>query len=312
MGSNKINSSSTQKVSLVTITVNGALAIFKAIFGIFFNSAALLADAFHSISDILSSGIVFLGIKFANKPADNSHHYGHGKLESVASKVVALVLIVTALLLGHNAINMFFQPATLPGTGALIGAFVSIIVKELLYRYNITMGERYQSSALKADAWHNRSDAITSVAALIGVAGARLGFPALDPLGALIVSVLILKVGIEIYLTSIKELIDTAPTTQVISEIERIVNETEGIENVHDIKARYHGTDVFVDIKVCVDRNKTVAQGHHYAGTAKHKIIHEIPQIRDVLIHVNPCKDDVPQCSDCHEAICSEAKERTS
>ncbi len=299
---------SSQKASGVTMVVNGLLALIKGVFGVLFNSSALIADAFHSLSDILSSGIVFLGLYFAQKPADDSHHYGHGKLEAVASKVVALLLIVTAIALGYNAVNLFFSSPQVPGSGALIGAVLSIMIKELLYRYNMRMSVKFNSSALKADAWHNRSDAITSVAALIGIGGAQIGFPVLDPLGALVVSFLILKVGIDIYLNSIKELIDTAPTPHLIKEIERIIFETEGIENVHDIKARHHGSDIFVDIKVCVKGDRTVAEGHHYAGVAKHQVLRDLPEIKNVLIHVNPC-DSQKACHECDRLKITEEDE---
>ncbi|WP_158212264.1 cation diffusion facilitator family transporter [Natranaerobius trueperi] len=289
------------RVSLVTLVTNTLLAILKGVFGVIFGSAALVADAFHSVSDILSSGIVYFGIIVAKRPPDSTHHYGHGKLESVASKVVALILILTAIALGYNAISIFFETHYVPGRGAIIGAVISIVVKEILFRYNYSMGVKNNSSALKADALHNRSDAISSLAALLGILGARFGFLILDPIGALLVSVLILRMGIKLYLSSIRELIDTAPSNETLELISDIVKNTKGIQNVHDIKARYHGPKILVDMKVCVNRNSTVAEGHHFAGTAKHHILKDIPEIENVLIHVNPCQFDKQNCKECQK-----------
>ncbi len=289
-----------QNVSLVTLGVNGGLALLKGAFGIIFGSAALIADAFHSVSDIFSSGIVYLGLKFSQKPADLSHHYGHGKLEAVASKFVAIILILTAIFLGYNAVNLIFDAVTIPERWAIAAAVVSIIVKEGLFHYNRRKGEYYNSSALKADAWHNRSDAMSSIAALVGIIGARMGYPFFDPLGAFIVSMLILKVGIKIYLGSIKELIDTAPEKELINKVNSLVQETDGILSVQEIKARYHGPSIFVDMKICVDESNTVAEGHHFAGTAKHRVLKEIPEVKNVLIHVNPCTPGKSiQCEAC-------------
>lgn len=296
----KQNNGNVQNVSLITLGTNGGLALLKGSFGVAFGSAALTADAFHSVSDILSSGIVFWGLKFSRKPADVSHHYGHDKLESVASKLVAIILILTAMFLGYNAIELLYGPVRIPGAWAIAAAVISVLVKELLFHYNKRKGEYYNSSALKADAWHNRSDALSSIAALIGIIGARLGYPFFDPLGALLVSALILKVGVNIYLGSIKELIDTAPGEDLIEQVKQTVRETEGILSVREIKARYHGPGIFIDMKVCVDKNHTVAQGHHYAGAAKHRVLKEMPEVKNVLIHVNPCHPgETNRCYDC-------------
>ena len=278
-----------QKVSYVGLAGNLFLTILKGVFGFIFGSAALIADAFHSLSDLLSNGVVILGIRFASRPPDSSHHYGHGKIESVAAKIVALILIVTGVSLVYSFVYSITREVTIPQVGAIWIAVISILIKEVMYQYVSYMGKKLNSSALIADAWHNRSDALSSVAALIGVLGARIGYPVLDPIAGGVVALLILRVGLKIYFRSIKELIDTAPETEKIDQIRYRVLTIPGARNAREVKARIHGMGVYVDLKICVDKDYTVEKGHAIAADVRSLLESDLKDVERVFVHVDPC-----------------------
>ncbi len=287
-----------QEVSYVGLGGNLFLTFLKGIFGFMFGSSALIADAFHSLSDLLSNGVVILGIKFASRPPDASHHYGHGKIESVAAKIVALILIVTGVSLFYSFVNNVLDEVTVPQVGALWIAAVSILIKEGMYQYVSYMGKKLNSSALIADAWHNRSDALSSVAALIGVLGARIGYPILDPVAGGVVAVLILRMGLKIYFRSIKELIDTAPEKETLSQIREMVLSIPGAKNTREIKARMHGMSVYVDLKICVDKDHTVEKGHSIAADVRSRLEEGLTDVENVFVHVDPCVYE--ECINCY------------
>ena len=183
---------------------------------------------------------------------------------------------------------------------------LSIVVKEVLYRYVLGVGKRIGSTALEAEAWHHRSDAISSVAALIGVGGAYLGYPALDPVAGLAVSLLIIQMGAKLYVQSVRELIDEAPAEQVVNQIKQTAHDTSGVIAVNEVKARTVGQNILVDMKLCVNRYLTVEEGHKIGASAKRNILNEIPQVDNVLVHINPChhvrsRDETPDCTRCGE-----------
>lgn len=278
-----------QKTSYVGLAGNLFLAIIKFIFGIIFNSAALIADAFHSLSDLISNGVVILGIKFASRPPDDNHHYGHGKIESVAAKIVAIILLITGVSLLYSFSISIAREITIPASGALWGAIISILIKEAMYQYVSYKGKKLNSTALMADAWHNRSDALSSLAALIGIGGARLGYPVLDPIAGIVVALLILRMGVKLYFRSIKELIDTAPSEEFIKEIRELIMSIPGARNAREIKARLHGTGVYVDLKICVDKDFTVEKGHSIAKEVRSLLEEELKEVENVFVHVDPC-----------------------
>ena len=282
-----------KKVSWIGILVNILLTIIKAIIGFIAGSTAMVADSVHSGSDIISSLIVLQGLKVSHIPPDDEHHYGHEKAESIVAKVIAILLMVTALGIGWSAFQSLKNPNLQPpGSIAIYAAVLSIIVKEWMYRYTAGVGKKIKSQALIADAWHHRTDVFSSIAALIGIGGAVIGFPILDPLAGMAVSIMILKAAFSIYWEAVTELMDTAPSKDVIQEVENISLNIEGIKSVNEIKARKHGGQILVDMKICVDKNLTVEQGHNLASQAKFAVISANENIKDVLIHVNPCRDD--------------------
>lgn len=296
---------SASQVAVISLVTNVALTVAKGAVGIIAGSTAVVADAAHSASDILATAIVFFGLRISGAPPDETHHYGHAKFESVAAKIVALILIVTGLGLGLNAISVLRGgEAEVPGGLAIWITAISIAAKEGLYRYVYGVGNRLGSTALQAEAWHHRSDAASSVAALIGVVGAYLGYPFFDPLAGLAVAALIVQMGGKLYVQSVRELIDEAPKEAVIEDIKQAADNTPGVLSVTEVKARNVGPNVLVDLKICVNRYLTVEQGHNIASKAKRRILGDIPEVDNVLIHVNPCHhvqsiEEAPDCKAC-------------
>lgn len=295
------------KVAGISLVTNILLTLAKAVVGLLAGSTAVVADAAHSASDIAATAIVWVGLRMGGTPPDDTHHYGHAKLESVAAKIVALILVLTGAGLGLNAWSILRLGDYESPLGLAIWVTVlSIVVKEVLYRYVLGVGRRIGSTALEAEAWHHRSDAISSVAAMVGVVGAYLGYPALDPLAGLAVSLLIIQMGAKLYVQSIRELIDEAPSLSVIKQIKQTARHTPDVMAVHEVKARTVGQNILVDIKICVNRFLTVEEGHNIGASAKRNILEVVPEVDNVLVHVNPCHhvsalDDTPDCTRCGE-----------
>lgn len=287
-----------KRASWIGIIGNILLTSIKALIGFLAGSTAMVADALHSGSDIVATTIVLHGLKISHQPPDEEHHYGHGKAEAIVAKLIAIILALTAGGIGISAIKALTnQSLESPGSIAIWAALLSIITKEWMYRYTVKVGESIESPALIADAWHHRTDAFSSIAALIGITGAVLGFPILDPIAGIVVAAMIIKTAVSIYLEAIGELMDAAPSKDVIKEIEKISLEVDGIRSVHEIKARKHGAKILVDMKICVDSLITVEEGHQLASLAKHAIINKVKGVQDVLIHVNPCSsEEYKQC----------------
>ncbi|SES99719.1 cation diffusion facilitator family transporter [Anaerobranca gottschalkii] len=279
-----------QRVTIIGMVGNVVLTGIKGFIGFLSGSSALIADATHSFTDILGSGVVLGGLKVASQPPDETHHYGHHKAESIVAKIVALILIGTGVGIGWSSLNTFLQGNIVaPEISALWAVLLSIVAKEGMYQYTAYVGKKIKSSAVIADAWHHRTDSLSSVAALIGIGGARLGYPQLDPLAGIFVAGMIIYSGVKIYLTAIHELMDKAPDLEVIEKIKDIALKVNGCKEINDIKARYLGSNIVVDLKICVNPYVTVMEGHGIAAEVKKQIIEQIEDVVDVLIHVNPC-----------------------
>ncbi|MFW6301771.1 MAG: cation diffusion facilitator family transporter, partial [Bacillota bacterium] len=247
---------------------------------------------FHSISDIASSAGVLLAVSFASKPPDDNHHYGHGQAEPLAAVMIGMLLFITASLLAYNmAGNLLAGKVSIPGTMALYAAFISIVVKELMYRYTMKAGEETDNQALKADAWHHRSDAYSSIAALLGIAAARLGFWFLDPVAGMVVAVMVFKVGYEILEEGFVTLLGKAPSDQKIQEIKNQIIEIDGVKNIFEIKGRYNGPVLYLDIKIAVSPSLTVEEGHEIAARVKSKLLDKYEEAEEVLVHIDPAEE---------------------
>jgi len=304
-----------QRVTWITIVINIILAIGKVGTGIIANSTAMLADGIHTISDVGSSIGIVVGFFISKKPEDSKHQYGHEKAESIAGFILSLLLISVGIKIGYSAIEIMFSKSTYttPGALAVWAAGISIIVKEIQYRISINAGRKINSSAIMADAWHHRSDAFSSIAALIGIIGSRLGYRILDPLAGLIVSIIIVKVGTELFLQGYNELMDSSIEEEELNKlVNKIVADT-GIKDINQIRARRHGSKVFVDIEICVEPDITVAKGHSLAEEVEDVVYDNIQNAKSVLVHVNPCDNkEIHDCENCKNRFISNLKEKAN
>jgi cation diffusion facilitator family transporter len=289
MTNDKSRYQESRKISLISLLSNTLLAVLKIFIGIFASSTALIADGFHSLSDMASTIIVLISIKFSTTPADKNHPYGHEKAEALGTNILAVILILTAIFLGRDALLSLWQgDIKEPGLAALAVAFISIIVKEILYRYTIKIGKRINSKALIADAHHHRSDAFSSIAALFGIVGARLGFSFLDPLAGVVVALLILKVAYDILKSTSYELMDGRPAREKVDEITKIAAKISGVIDVYDLKLRSYGPNYIVDLKIVVQDQLSVVEGHNIACQVESQIIEQQADVKDVMVHVDP------------------------
>jgi cation diffusion facilitator family transporter len=278
-------------VTIIGAIVNSALILLKFIGGIFGHSQALIADAVHSVSDLFTDAVVLLGIRFGRKDPDETHPFGHARIETMASAMVGLALIATAIFLGVNAsLNIYNHTEYHPTLLALWGAGISIVFKEALYQYTVYIGRRIKSDLVIANAWHHRSDAFSSVAVLLGVAGARLkpSWHVLDSYAALLVSFFIIKVGLKIFKNTLREFLDTAPSTDVLNAISTCIRGVEGVIDTHDIKVRTSGGFYQMETHIVVDGKLTVIEGHEIAKSVETCLMKEISDLRQVIVHVDP------------------------
>ena len=280
-----------RKVTWVGLLANLLLAGFKFLAGSIGSSQALVADAVHSLTDLTTDIAVIAGSHYWSRPPDESHPYGHRRLETLVTVFIGVILAAAGVGVGWKAIStLHMKHASTPGWIAVLAALISIICKESIYRWTAKIGRKVKSSALAANAWHHRADAISSVPVLIAVAGARI-FPSwsfLDRLGAAVVSILILYSSIKIIWPGLSELIDAGAPTEMRKRIRSCALKSKGVLQVHDIRTRYVSSSIQVDLHIVVDGAITVSEGHDIADTVKQCIITEIQEVLDVIVHVDP------------------------
>ena len=283
------------KVSVVSIVGNIALSLFKLLAGIFAHSGALVSDAVHSASDVFSSIIVIIGVKLSARDSDDDHPYGHERLECVAAIILAMVLLMTGLFIGYKAVlNILsgdYDNLTVPGVLAIVAAAVSIIVKELMFRYTKHYAKKLDSGALMADAWHHRSDALSSVGALIGVVGARLGFPVLDSVASLIICIFIAKAAYDIFKDAVDKMVDHSCDKETEDEMWECVMQEDGVIGVDLLTTRMFGNKIYVDIEIAADGELSLREGHEIAERVHNRIEREFPKVKHIMVHVNPAED---------------------
>ncbi len=277
-------------VTLGGSLVNLVLVGIKLAAGVLGGSAALVADAIHSLSDLASDLVVLVGYRVGRLPEDEDHPYGHGKVETLATVSVGVMLVAVGLGMGWAAVSDLAagQYDTTPGRVALAAAALSVVVKEALYRYTARVARDADSRLLLANAWHHRSDALSSVAALAGVAGARWGWPWMDPAAAGLVCVFVVKVGWDLGYRAVRDLVDSSPEPDLLEELERVIRSVEGVRGLHDLKARRLGKDILVDVDVEVDPELNVIQGHDVAREVRSALLHRVRNVRDAMVHVEP------------------------
>ena len=266
------------KVSFITILGNVLLALFKLMAGIIANSSAMLSDAIHSASDIFSTIVVIIGIKMASKKADKEHPYGHERLECVAAILLSVVLFITGLGIGTESLKTIlsknYTEIAVPGILALVAAIVSILMKEGMYWYTRYYAKKIDSGALMADAWHHRSDAFSSVGALIGIGGARLGFPIMDSVASLVIFVFIIKAAIDIFKDAMDKMVDHSCDEATENQIYACVLNNKGVRGVDMLHTRIFGNKIYVDIEIQVDASYTLKIAHEIAKEVHDDIVY--------------------------------------
>jgi cation diffusion facilitator family transporter len=273
---------------VVGIIANILLSLFKFAGGILGNSVALVADAIHSLSDLVTDVIVLLTHRIGKIPQDEDHPYGHGRAETIGATIIGLLIIATGIGVIHETWDAMGEPpGKAPGLLAASAALFSILINEGLFHYTRRVGEATQSPSLIANAWHHRSDAISSIAALIGIAGASQGFPFMDPLAGAIVGIMIVKVGIDITREGTRDLMDTALSDEHTEKIHSILKEIPEILHFHDLRTRVIGGEFLIDVHILVDSEMTVTEGHRVAEIARRNLIKAFDNIQDVLVHVD-------------------------
>jgi cation diffusion facilitator family transporter len=291
----------TVRVTLVGSVVDLILGVAKIFIGITAQSQALIADGVHSLSDLATDVAVLYAAKHSHQEADEDHPYGHGRIETVVTVVLGLALIAVAIGIMIDATQRLFNPTTLlaPGMLALGIAILSVLAKEAIYQYTMVYARRYRSNMLKANAWHSRSDAISSVIVVIGILGSMAGLTYLDSVAAIGVGVMIAKIGWDLVWHSVKELIDTGLEAERVAAIEKSILDVDGVNTLHILRTRQVGADALVDVHLQVESHISVSEAHYISEKVRNKVISEIEEVVDVMVHIDPEDDaNLPETTD--------------
>ena len=279
------------KVSIISIIANVVLAAFKLVAGILAHSSAMVSDAIHSASDVFSTFVVMIGIKIASKEPDEEHPYGHERMECVAAIILATILCITGLGIGKNALSNITGNSgemAVPGVLALIAAIVSIIVKEAMFWYTRHYAKKIDSGALMADAWHHRSDALSSIGAFIGIIFARMGYVMMDSIACLVICVFIVKAAYDIFKDAIDKMVDKSCSLEVEADIRTIVMSVDGVKGIDSLSTRLFGNKMYVDIEIRADGEKTLNETHEIAEAVHDSIEAQFEKVKHIMVHVNP------------------------
>lgn len=278
-------------MSLMGILGNVALAAFKLTAGIIGKSGAMVSDAAHSLSDVVATLIAYIGVRLSRQEEDANHPYGHERLECVASLILSLILAGTGIGVGYSGIRKLFlvhETPEIPTLLPLIAAVVSIVVKEGMFRYTMHYARKLDSSAFKADAWHHRSDAMSSVGAFAGIGLARLGFPIMDPVAGLVIAVLILKVAFDIFKDAIAKMLDTSVGKDFERSVRKFIEEQPDVRHIDVLRTRQFGNRIYVDLEIAVRRDMSLVEAHNIAENVHRNVEKEFPNVKHIMIHVNP------------------------
>lgn len=283
------------RVSVISVIVNLVLSAFKLLAGIFANSGAMISDAVHSASDVFSTFIVMIGVTISGKKADKEHPYGHERMECVAAIVLAVILFATGLGIGWSGIQKIFfmnsDSLEVPGMLALIAALVSIVTKEWMYWFTKFTADKIRSDALRADAWHHRSDALSSIGAFIGILGARMGYPILDPIASVVICIFIAKAAIDIFRDAIDKMVDHSCDEKTVQEMREVIQDVEGVQRIDVIRTRLFGSKIYVDIEIAADDDMTLKEAHTIAEKVHRSIEKKFEEVKHCMVHVNPVSE---------------------
>lgn len=280
------------RVSVITIIANVMLSVFKVLAGIIAHSGAMISDAVHSASDVFSTFVVMIGVRMSTKDSDKEHPYGHERLECVAAILLAFVLFLTGLAIGIKAISNIFSgdyaDLQVPGMLALVAALVSILVKEAMYWYTRYYAKKIDSGALMADAWHHRSDAFSSIGALVGIGGARMGYPVMDSVASLVIFFFILKAAYDIFKDAMDKMVDHACDEETEEQMRACVMEHDQVLGIDMLQTRIFGNKIYVDVEIQVNGDYTLREAHSIAENVHEQIEENFPKVKHIMVHVNP------------------------
>ena len=284
------------KVSGVSIAVNLLLSVFKLIAGILAHSGAMISDAVHSASDVGSTFIVMIGVTLSGKKSDKEHQYGHERMECVSSIILSGLLLATGLGIGLGGVENIVKSShgeviVIPGMLALVAAVVSIVVKEWMFWYTRGTAKKINSGALMADAWHHRSDAMSSIGAFVGIFGARMGFPILDPLASVVICLLIVKASVDIFRDAIDKMVDRSCDEKTEEEMRETILKVDGVKRIDLLQTRLFGSKMYVDIEIAADGAQTLDEAHETAEKVHHAIEETFAEVKHCMVHVNPIHD---------------------
>ncbi|THB69542.1 MAG: cation transporter [Gammaproteobacteria bacterium] len=281
------------KATIIGAVVNIVLSIFKIFFGIVSHSQALLIDGIHSLSDLITDALVIVTTKLANDEPDSKHPYGHQRFETLGSLAIGTFLIALAGAIIYSGFEKILSPnLQTPGWAAIVVAILSIASKEWVYHYTMAIATETKSQVLKANAWHHRTDSLSSIVVVIGLIGSYAGLNWLDPLAAIIVAVMIGKVGFDLVWGNLAELVDTAPPQDFIDNITKIIDQFPEIKGTHRLRCRKSGANILLDLHIQVEPYISVSEGHQIGDNLTHRLLTEIEEINDVTVHIDPEEDD--------------------
>jgi len=281
------------RVTIVGAILDLVLGLAKLIAGYFASSQALIADGIHSLSDLATDGMVLYAARHSNAGPDDEHPYGHGRFETIATVGLSVALLLVASGIAYAAIQRLFEPAQLPqpGVWALLVAVASIAGKEWIYHYTMRVAKRQRSDMLRANAWHSRTDAVSSIIVLIGLAGTMAGFSYLDALAAIGVSLIIAHIGWSLGWNALKELVDTAVDQQLVESLREHILGVDGVLGLHLLRTRHAGGQVLVDVHVVIEASISISEGHHISEMVRSRLMEEFEGVTDVTVHIDP-EDD--------------------
>ncbi|MBR4721141.1 MAG: cation transporter [Clostridia bacterium] len=279
------------RVSFTTMAGNFFLTLLKLFAGLFSRSSAMISDAVHSASDVLSTIIVLIGVKIANKTSDDGHQYGHERFECVAAILLSVMLAITGFLIGFSGIKTVLsgrENIAIPHSFALFVAIFSILSKEAMFHYTKNAANKINSGALMADAWHHRSDALSSIGSFIGILGAKMGFPFLDPLASVVICLFIIKVAVEIFIDAVEKMTDRSADSETILKIRELVQSEDGVIAIDDLKTRKFGDKIYIDLEISADGNMSLTAAHDIAERVHDDIEASLPNVKHCMVHINP------------------------
>ncbi len=282
-----------RQVTLVSAFTNTLLAVAKVIIGYIGYSHALVADGLHSFSDLISDALVIIAAKAGERVPDEGHPYGHRRMETMGAILISLLLIIVSGTIAYDAIEHILLKisAHAPEIIVLIVSLVSVFANEGLYRYTVKKGKKINSSLLISNAWHHRGDALSSIIVFIAAGGAILGLPYFDAIGAILIAILIFRMGFKMMFSGLKELVDAAVDQKTLTQIRAVIKSIPGVVMVHQLRSRLHGGNILIDVHIIVDPYISVSEGHHIGESVHVALLHEIRNVEDVIVHIDP-EDD--------------------